>query len=81
MGPHGRNIFNELLDRMGILELATTAVWAATELDLKVLIDLIGFAPAGARMSTLAPRPLGRHGTFLGLDTKVSEPDSRGAIV
>jgi hypothetical protein len=79
MGPHGRNIFNELLDRMGILELATTAVWAATELDLKVLIDLIGFAPAGARMSTLAPRPLGRHGAFLWLDSERSSLAVRGA--
>jgi hypothetical protein len=80
MGPHGRNIFNELLDRMGILELATTAVWAATELDLKVLIDIIGFAPAGARMSTLAPRPLGRHGAFLWLDSERSSLAVRGAL-
>jgi len=72
VGAHGRNVFNELLDRMGILELATTAAWTATELDLKVLIDMIGFVPAGARMSAFAPWPLGCHGAFLRLDSERS---------
>ena len=80
VGAHGRNVFNELLDRMGILELATTAVWTGTELDLEVLIDMIRLAPEGARMSTLAPRPLGCHGTFLGLDTKRCSLAVRGTL-
>jgi hypothetical protein len=80
VGAHGRNVFNELLDGSWILELATTAVWAATELDLKVLIDLLGFVSAGARMSPLAPRPLGRHGAFLRLDTERCSLAVRGAL-
>ena len=80
VGAHGRNVFNELLDGSWILELATTAVWAATELDLKVLIDLLGFVSAGARMSPLAPRPLGRHRAFLWLDTERSSLPVRGAL-
>jgi hypothetical protein len=65
---------------MRILELATTAVWAGTEFDLKVLIDMIGFVPAGARMSALAPRPLGCHGAFLWLDAERSSLTVRGAL-
>jgi hypothetical protein len=65
---------------MWILELATAAVWTGTELDLKVLIDIIGFVPVGARMPTLAPRPLGRHGAFLRLDSERSSLAVRGAF-
>src|SRR5258705_9547658 len=57
---------------MLILKLRATAVWARTEFDLKVLIDMIGFVPAGARMSALAPWPLGRHGAFLWLHSERS---------
>jgi hypothetical protein len=60
LATHRRNVFNELLDRMVILELRATAVWAGTELDLNILIDMIGLAPEGARMSALAPRSFGR---------------------
>src|SRR5215510_315610 len=44
---------------MLILELPSTAVWAGTELDLNRFIDMSGLVPEGARMSTLASRPLG----------------------
>jgi hypothetical protein len=65
---------------MLILELAATAVWARTELDLDVLIDLLGLVPEGARMSTLAPRPLRRHGALLWLDAERSSLTMRGAL-
>src|ERR1700730_12443355 len=65
---------------MGILELATTTVWAGTELDFKGLIDNLGLVPAGTRMSALASRPLGRHGAFLWLDTERSSLAVRGAL-
>jgi hypothetical protein len=45
---------------MLILELPTTALRAATELDFNILIDMIGLVPEGARMSALASGPLGR---------------------
>src|SRR5437016_410283 len=80
VGAYGRNVFNELLDGVGIPELAATAVWAGTELDFKVLIDLIGFLSASARMSAFAPRPLGRHGAFLRLDSERSRLAVRGAL-
>ena len=69
---HGRNIFNELLDRILVLELRTTALWTATEFDLKGLIDLLRLRSAGARMAVLTPRSLGRHGAFLGITTERS---------
>ena len=65
---------------MGILEPATTTVWAATEFDLNVLIDMIGLVPEGTRMSVLAPRPLGRHGAFLWLNAERSSLAVRGAL-
>src|SRR3974377_153444 len=65
VGTYGWNVFNELLEGMLILELRATAVWAGAELDLNILIDMIGLAPEGARMSALAPRPFGRDGAFL----------------
>src|SRR6266403_1249218 len=60
VGTYGWNVFNELLEGMLILELRATAVWAGAELDLNILIDMIGLAPEGARMSALAPRSFGR---------------------
>src|ERR1700719_3390830 len=69
VGTHRGNVFNELVERMLILELRATAVRAGTELDLNLLIQMIGLVPEGARMSALAPRPLGRHRAFLWLDT------------
>jgi hypothetical protein len=69
---HRWNIFNELLDRVVVLELRTTALWTGTEFDLKGLIDLLRLWSAGARMSALAPRPLGRHGAFFGVATERS---------
>ena len=41
MGTHRRNIFNELLDRILVLELRATALWTGTEFDLEGLIDLL----------------------------------------
>ena len=38
VGAHRRNIFNDLLDRILVLELRTTAPWTGTEFDLKELI-------------------------------------------
>src|ERR1700732_215722 len=65
---------------MLIIELRATAVWAGTEFGLKVLINMIGFVPERTRMSALAPRPLGRHGAFLGLDSERSSLAVRGAL-
>jgi hypothetical protein len=42
-------------------------VWARTEFDLNILIDLLRLMPEGARMSTLASRSFGRRGAFLWL--------------
>ena len=75
-----RNIFNELLDRVLVLELRATALWTGTELDLEGLIDLLRLWSAGARMSPLAPRPLGCHGAFLGVPTERSGLAVRGAL-
>src|SRR5580693_8296998 len=75
-----RNIFYELLDRVLVLELCTSALWTGTELDLKELIDLLRLWSAGARMSALAPRPLGCHGAFLGIATEGSSLAVRGAL-
>src|ERR1700719_4117001 len=80
VGAHRRNIFDELLDRILALELRATALWTGTELDLERLIDLLRLWPAGARMSPLAPRPLGRHGAFLGVPTERSGLAVRGAL-
>jgi hypothetical protein len=44
-----------------ILELRATAVWARTELDFNILIDMIGLVPEGTRMSPLASGPLRRY--------------------
>ena len=66
VGTYGWNVFNELLEGMLILELRATAVWAGAELDLNILIDMIGLAPEGARMPALAPRSFGRDGAFCG---------------
>ena len=57
-----------------------TAVWARTELDLNILIDMIGLVPEGARMSELASRMLGSHGAFLWLDAERSSLAVRGAL-
>jgi hypothetical protein len=65
---------------MVVLELRSTAVWTATELDLEGLIDLLRLWPANARMSALAPWPLGRHGAFLGVATERSSLAVRGAL-
>jgi hypothetical protein len=70
VGAHRRNIFDELLDRILVLELRTTALWTGTELDLKELIDLLRLWPESARMSTLASGPFGRHRAFLWLDAE-----------
>ena len=75
-----RNIFNELLDRVLVLELRTTALWTGTEFDLKELIDLLRLWSAGTRMSALAPRPLGCHGAFLGVATERSSLAVRGVL-
>ncbi len=72
VGAHRRNIFNELLDRVVVLELRATALWTGTEFDLQGLIDLLRLWPAGARMSALTPRSLGCHGAFLGVATERS---------
>jgi hypothetical protein len=80
VGAYRRNIFNELLDRVLVLELRSTAVWTGTELDLEGLIDLLRFSSAGARMSALAPRPIGCHGAFLGVATERSSLAVRGAL-
>jgi hypothetical protein len=47
-------------------------VWAGTEFDLNILIDLIRLMSEGDRMSTLASRPFGRHRAFLWLDAERS---------
>jgi hypothetical protein len=47
-------------------------VWARTEFDLNILIDLLRLMSESARMSTLASRPFGRHGAFLWLDAERS---------
>ena len=47
-------------------------MWARTEFDLNILINLIRLMPEGARMSTLASRPFGRHDAFLWLDAERS---------
>jgi hypothetical protein len=65
---------------MLIFELPTTALRAATELGLNVLIDLLGLVPGGARMSALAPRPLRRQGALLWLDAERSSLTVRGAL-
>src|SRR3981081_4735507 len=65
---------------MLILELRATAVWAGTEFGLKVLINMIGFVPEGARMSALAPRPFRRQGAFLWFDAERSSLAVRGAL-
>jgi hypothetical protein len=65
---------------MLILELRATAVWAGAELDLNILIDMIGLAPEGARMSALAPRSFGRDGAFLWLEAERSSLPVRGAL-
>jgi hypothetical protein len=80
VGTYGWNVFNELLDCVLILELRATTVWTRTELDLNVLIDLLGLVPEGARMSALAPRPLRGHGALLWLDTERSSLTVRGAL-
>ena len=80
VGAHRRNIFNELLDRVLVLELRTSALWTGTEFDLKELIDLLRLWSAGARMSALAPRPLGCHGAFLGVATERSGLAVRGVL-
>src|SRR5271166_3103335 len=80
VGTYGWNVFNELLEGMLILELRATAVWAGAELDLNILIDMIGLAPEGARMSALAPRSFGRDGAFLWLEAERSSlPGARRA--
>ena len=80
VGTYGWNVFNELLEGMLILELRATAVWAGAELDLNILIDMIGLAPEGARMSALAPRSFGRDGAFLWLEAERSSLPVRGAL-
>jgi hypothetical protein len=65
---------------MLILELRATAVWAGAELDLNILIDMIGLVPEGARMSALAPRPLRRHSALLWFDAERSSLPVRGAL-
>src|SRR5580658_1626728 len=80
VGAHRWKIFNELLDRVLVLELRATALWTGTEFDLQGLIDLLGFWSAGARMSALAPGTLGCHGAFLGVATERSGWPVRGAL-
>ena len=65
---------------MLILELRATAVWAGTELDLNMLIGLLGLVPEGARMSVLAPRPLRRRRALLCFDAERSSLTVRGAL-
>ncbi len=69
VGTHRQNVFNELLDRILILELRDPAMRGGTESDLNILIKIIGLVPEGARMSALAPRSLGHNRAFEGLDT------------
>jgi hypothetical protein len=80
VGAYRGNVFNELLDRVLILELRATTVWARIELDLNVLIDLLGVVPEGARMSVLAPRRLRRHCALLWLEPERSSLTVRGAL-
>src|SRR4029077_5903626 len=80
VGAHRRNIFNELLDRIVVLELRAAAVRTGTEFDLEGLIDLLRLWPASARMSALASRALGCHGAFLGVATERSSLAVRGAL-
>jgi hypothetical protein len=47
-------------------------VWARTEFDLNILIDLLRRMSESARMSTLASRPFGRHRAFLWLEAERS---------
>jgi hypothetical protein len=58
-----------------ILELRATAVWARTELDFNILIDMIGLVPKGARMSPLASGPLGRGEALFFLQSGKEQPD------
>src|ERR1700759_5236001 len=80
VGTHRRNIFNELLDPILVLELRAPALWTGTELDFEGLIDLLRLWSTGARMSGLAPRPLGRQGALLGVATERSGLAVRGAL-
>src|ERR1700675_1355639 len=63
-GDRGK-LFQELLDRLLVLEMRPPGLGTGTEFDLQGLIDLFRFWSAGAWMSALTPRPLGCHGAFL----------------
>src|ERR1700676_5730996 len=64
---HRGKLFDELFALRLIPKLLAATVWARTEFDLNILIDLLRLMPESARMSTLASRPFGRHGAFLWL--------------
>src|SRR6202040_3353435 len=69
---HRGKLFDELFALRLIPKLLAATVWARTEFDLNILIDLLRLMPEGARMSTLASRPFGRHGAFLWLEAERS---------
>src|ERR1700719_4934287 len=69
---HRGKLFDELFALRLIPKLLAATVWARTEFDLNILIDLLRLMPESARMSTLASRPFGRHGAFLRLDAERS---------
>jgi hypothetical protein len=69
---HRGKLFDELFALRLIPELLAATVWARTEFDLNILINLFRLMPEGARMSTLASRPFGRHGAFLWLEAERS---------
>ena len=50
---HRRKLFDELLALRLIPELLAATVWARTEFDLNILIDLFRLMPESARMSTM----------------------------
>ena len=65
-------LFDELFALRLIRKLLASTVWARTEFDLNILIDLLRLMSESVRMSTLASRPFGRHGAFLWLDAERS---------
>jgi hypothetical protein len=67
-------------DGILILELRATAVWARTELDFNILIDMIGLVPKGARMSPLAPGQLGRLQALFLFNNERSTQTNRGSL-
>jgi hypothetical protein len=55
-------------------------VWAGTEFDLNVFIDMIGLMAERAGMSALTPGPLGRPRALSGLNAERSSLAVRSAL-